>query len=50
MLGSLQNDFNFSQAPLPPMILNPCPASTLTPTPPPTCNGTVRLPKHAPAS
>ena len=51
MLGSLQQDFNFDQSPLPPLILNPCPANTtLTPTPPPTCNGTVRLPQHAPAS
>jgi len=51
MLGSLQNDFNFSQSPRAPMILQPCPANTtLTPTPPPTCNGTVRLPKQAPAS
>jgi phospholipase C len=51
MLGSLQRDFDFSQAPRLPMILTPCPANTtLTPTPPPTCNGKVRLPKHAPAS
>jgi phospholipase C len=51
MLGSLQQDFNFSQSPLPPLILDPCPANTtLTPAPPPTCNGQVRLPKHAPAS
>jgi phospholipase C len=50
ILGNLINDFNFSQAPLPPMILNPCPPSTLVPTPPPSCNGQVRLPKHAPAS
>ncbi len=50
MLGSLQQDFNFSQSPRPPLILTPCPPTTLVPTPPPTCNGTVRLPKHAPAS
>jgi phospholipase C len=50
ILGNLINDFNFSQAPLPPMILNPCPPSTLVPTPPPSCNGQVRLPKHPPAS
>jgi phospholipase C len=50
-LGSLQKDFNFNQAPRPPMILDPCPANTtLTPKPPPTCNRQVRLPKHAPAS
>jgi phospholipase C len=51
MLGSLQKDFNFSQSPRAPMVLSPCPAgTTLTPTPPSTCNGKVRLPKHAPAS
>ena len=51
ILGNLANDFNFSQAPLPPLILDPCPATTtLTPTPPPTCNGQVRLPRHPPAS
>jgi phospholipase C len=50
ILGNLINDFNFSQAPRPPMILNPCPASTLVPTPPPSCNGQVRLPRHPPAS
>jgi phospholipase C len=50
ILGNLANDFNFNQAPLPPMILNPCPQTTLVPTPPSTCNGQVRLPKHAPAS
>jgi phospholipase C len=51
MLGSLQKDFNFSQAPRPPMTLNPCPPNTtLTPKPPSTCNKQVRLPKHAPAS
>jgi phospholipase C len=51
MLGSLQKDFNFSQTPQAPMILPPCPSNTtLTPKPPATCNGTVKLPKHAPAS
>jgi phospholipase C len=51
LLGNLQQDFNFSQSPRPPMTLNPCPPNTtLTPTPPPTCNGTVTLPKRAPAS
>jgi phospholipase C len=50
ILGNLVNDFNFSQSPLPPLILNPCPPSTLVPTPPSTCNGQVRLPRHAPAS
>jgi phospholipase C len=51
MLGSLQKDFDFSQTPRAPMILTPCPANTtLTPTPPADCKGTVQLPKHAPAS
>jgi hypothetical protein len=51
LLGSLQKDFDFSQSPRPPMILQPCPPNTtLTPAPPPTCQGTVPLPKHAPAS
>ena len=51
MLGSLQHDFNFSQSPRAPVILTPCPANTtLTPKPPATCNGKVRLPKRAPAS
>jgi phospholipase C len=35
--------FNFNQAPRPPLILNPCPSSTLTPKPPPSCNGSVPL-------
>jgi phospholipase C len=45
-LGDLAADFNFAQAPLPPLILNPCPTTTLTPAPPPTCNGKVKLPKN----
>jgi phospholipase C len=45
-LGDLINDFDFSQAPLPPVILDPCPASTtLIPTPKPGCNG--KVPLHA---
>jgi phospholipase C len=45
MLGNLTKDFNFSQAPLPPLILDPCPSSTtLTPRPKPGCNGQVKLP------
>ncbi|HEX9034822.1 MAG TPA: alkaline phosphatase family protein [Streptosporangiaceae bacterium] len=43
ILGNLLNDFNFTQTPLPPLILNPCPATTLTPKPPPGCNGKVAL-------
>jgi phosphoesterase family protein len=50
ILGNLVKDFNFSQSPRPALILNPCPPSTLVPTPPATCSGQVRLPKHAPAS
>jgi phospholipase C len=45
MLGNLTKDFNFSQAPLPPLILDPCPSNTtLTPRPKPGCNGQVKLP------
>ncbi len=45
MLGNLANDFNFNQAPLPPLILDPCPATTtLTPKPKPGCVGTVKMP------
>jgi len=35
LLGNLVNDFNFSQAPLPPLLLPTCPATDLTP--PPAC-------------
>jgi len=35
--------FNFNQKPRPPVILNPCPNSTLTPKPKPGCNGNVAL-------
>jgi phospholipase C len=45
MLGNLTKDFNFTQAPLPPLILDPCPSNTtLTPRPKPGCNGQVKLP------
>src|SRR5262252_6511168 len=51
LLGDLTKDFNFSQAPLPPLILDPCPANTtLTPTPTPGCNGKVKLPPDIGAS
>jgi phospholipase C len=43
LANSILQDFNFSQNPRPPMILNPCPATTLTPTPKPGCTGTVAL-------
>jgi phospholipase C len=37
-LGNLINDFNFSQSPRRPLILNPCPATTtLIPRPTPNC-------------
>jgi len=43
-LGDLIRDFNFSQAPRPRLILNPCPAqTTLIPKPKPSCNGSVAL-------
>jgi phospholipase C len=41
--GDITSDFNFNQTPRPPMVLNPCPPSTLTPTPVPGCNGSVPL-------
>jgi len=45
VLGNLTRDFNFSQAPLPPLILSPCPSgTTLTPKPEPGCTGKVKLP------
>ena len=45
-LGDLINDFDFTQKPLPPLILNPCPAdTTLVPKPQPDCNG--KVPLHA---
>jgi phospholipase C len=47
LLGNLTKDFDFSQAPLPPLILDPCPANTtLAPKPTPGCLGTVKLPPH----
>ncbi len=45
-LGNLISDFDFSQTPLPPLILNPCPPGmTLIPTPNPGC--TDSIPLHA---
>ena len=41
--GNILQDFNFSQRPRPPLILNPCPASTLNPKPVAGCDGTVAL-------
>ncbi len=45
-LGDLLKEFDFTQSPLPPLILNPCPPdSTLVPKPPAGCNG--KVPLHA---
>jgi phospholipase C len=41
--GNLMRDFNFSQRPSPPLILKPCPVTTLVPTPAPGCDGVVPL-------
>jgi phospholipase C len=44
VLGNLVNDFNFSQTPRPPVILNPCPPTTLVnPSPNLTCTNSVLL-------
>jgi phospholipase C len=40
---NIVRDFNFNQAPLPPLILDPCPPTTLVPTPAPGCTSTVAL-------
>src|SRR5260370_21824151 len=46
LLGNLATDFNFNHAPLPPLILDPCPApTTRTPKPKPTCVSTVNVPR-----
>jgi phospholipase C len=43
-LGDLTKDFNFAQTPRPPMILNPCPPTTLVnPLPNATCTNSVPL-------
>ncbi|MGN6794978.1 MAG: alkaline phosphatase family protein [Streptosporangiaceae bacterium] len=44
VLGDLARDFNFSQAPLPPLVLDPCPAATtLVPAPKPGCIDSIAL-------
>jgi len=43
MTGNLLSDFNFGQKPRPPLILNPCPPTTLVPRPAPGCDGSVAL-------
>jgi phospholipase C len=43
-LGEMAGDFNFNQSPRPPVILNPCPATTLVnPVPNATCTNSVPL-------
>jgi phospholipase C len=43
-LGSLVKDFNFNQSPRPPVVLNPCPTTTLVnPAPNATCTNSVPL-------
>jgi phospholipase C len=43
ILGNLINDFDFTQTPRAPMGLNPCPATTLIPTPQPGCYDHIAL-------
>jgi phospholipase C len=43
LAGSILQDFDFNQQPRPPLILNPCPPTTLTPTPVAGCKGSVNL-------
>ena len=43
VLGNLVRDFDFNQKPRAPLILNPCPATTLTPKPAAGCSDTVAL-------
>jgi phospholipase C len=43
LAGGVLSDFNFNQKPRPPLILKPCPATTLVPTPGPGCNNSVKL-------
>jgi phospholipase C len=41
--GNIARDFNFSRTPRPPLILKPCPSTTLVPQPAARCNGSVPL-------
>jgi phospholipase C len=43
LANSIVQDFNFNQKPRSPLILTPCPATTLTPTPVAGCTGSVPL-------
>ncbi len=42
-LGNLLRDFDFSQPPRPPLILSPCPPTSLIPAPKPGCHDSVAL-------
>ena len=41
--GSILGDFNFNQKPRPPLVLNPCPHTTLMPAPAPGCRARSRF-------
>jgi len=43
ILGNIYYDFNFAQAPRPPMTMKPCPATTLIPPPQPGCHDDIAL-------
>jgi phospholipase C len=43
LLGDLAQDFDFSQPPRAPLILNPCPTTTLKPAPLPGCHDSTNL-------
>ena len=43
LANSILPDFNFNQNPRPPLILKPCPATTLVPAPAPGCNNSIPL-------
>jgi phospholipase C len=43
LADNITRDFSFNQRPRRPLILNPCPATTLVPTPAPGCNRSVAL-------
>jgi len=44
VLGNLISDFDFTQTPLPPLILNPCPTGmTVIPAPKPGCFDSIPL-------
>jgi len=43
ILGNLINDFDFTRTPRPPMILTPCPKTTLVPKPSPGCHDHIDL-------